>query len=372
MTENTSPAKKPFFASRRAKPRPRTLAGILLVTLLVLAWGIYWWTTGRWMIETDDAYARADIVTLAPRINGYLVAVEVRDNQQVKAGQVLARIDSRDYRAKVELAEAAVAAAIAENDVKQARIANLAARQQQQTSLIAEAQAAVRAAVAESNRSALEDQRQHRLARQNISSAQQVESADADARKTAAQLAQAEARLAGQQQALSVLASSQQATEAERDKAKAMQTQAQAMLAIARINLASTRIVSPIDGTVGEHALRAGQYVETGSPLLAVVPGNTYVIANFKETQIDPMQVGQPAEVRVDAFDGQVFKGKIESFSPASGAQFALLPPDNATGNFTKIVQRMPVRIRLDAGQPRVEQVRPGMSVMVTVDTRHE
>ncbi|MGG4624456.1 HlyD family secretion protein [Serratia odorifera] len=372
MTENTSSAKQPVFAVRRAKPRPRTLAGILLFTLLILAWGIYWWTTGRWMIETDDAYARADIVTLAPRINGYLVAVAVQDNQPVKAGQLLARIDPRDFQAKVELAEAAVAAAVAENDVKQARIANLAARQQQQISLIAEAQAAVRAAAAESNRAALEDRRQHRLARQNISSAQQVESSDADARKTVAQLAQAQARLASQQQALSVLASSQQATEAERDKAKAMLTQAQAILTIARINLASTRIVSPINGTVGEHALRAGQYAETGSPLLSVVPGNTYVVANFKETQIDHMQVDQPAEVRVDAFGGQVFKGKVESFSPASGAQFALLPPDNATGNFTKIVQRMPVRIRLDAGQTRVEQVRPGMSVMVTVDTRHE
>ncbi len=371
MTVQPTPVQQRAISPYRAKPRPRTIIAIVLLALIMLAWGIYWWTTGRWLIDTDDAYVRADIVTLAPRISGYLTEVNVEDNQQVRAGEVLAQIDTRDYQAKVCQAAAAVRAAAAELSVQQARIFSLQARQIQQKSRIDDAQAAVRAAGAESERSALEERRQVRLMSQNVSSMQQLEAAKAEMNKTAANLARAQAQALMSKQALMVLASDRQAAEAELVKADALQSQAQAVLNLARINLGSTQIKSPIAGTAGERTLRVGQYVEVGSPLLAVVPDSVYVIANFKETQIDLMRIGQTAEVTVDAYDGQRFNGTVESFAPASGAQFALLPPDNATGNFTKIVQRMPVRIRLNKGQARLGEIRPGMSVIVTVDTHH-
>ncbi len=372
MTEQQISAQERAISPRRAMPRPRTMLAILLVTVMVLAWAMYWWTTARWIMDTDDAYVRADIVTIAPRISGYLTQVSVEDNQRVKAGDVLAQIDGRDYQAKVDRAKGAVRASEAEKNVQHARILSLQARQLQQKSRVDEAQAAVNAAAAESERSALEYRRQQRLTGQNVGSAQQLEAARAEMTKAAANLAEAQAKLSINKQDSLILDSDRQAARAELIKADAQQSQALAMLDLAHIDLASTQIRSPIDGTVGERTLRVGQYVEIGSPLLAVVPDNAYVIANFKETQVDHMHIGQPAEVTVDAYNGQRFTGVVNSFAPASGAQFALLPPDNATGNFTKIVQRMPVRIRLDKVQPRLDEIRPGMSVIVTVDTHHD
>lgn len=371
MTVQQIPAQKRAFSPYRAKPRPRTAIALMLLGIIVLAAGIYWWTIGRWNINTDDAYVRADIVTLAPRVAGYLTTVNVEDNQRVKAGQVLAQIDSRDYQARVDQAIASVQAAAAEVSVQQARVFSVQARQFQQNSRIDDAQAALRAVAAEAEQAALEYRRQQRLTQQKVGSQQQLELAKAATTKTAANLAQARAQLLIAKQANGILTSDRQAIVAELVKADAQKSQAQAVLMLARINLEHTQIKSPIAGTAGERSLRVGQYVDVGSPLLAVVPNGVYVIANFKETQMDNLRIGQPAEITVDAYDGQRLKGAVESFAPASGAQFALLPPDNATGNFTKIVQRMPVRIRLDPAQPGLAEIRPGMSVVVTVDAHH-
>ncbi|ADU72465.1 HlyD family secretion protein [Pantoea sp. At-9b] len=372
MTKNPQVAEKQTFTRRYAKPRPRTLMIMIFLLIIALTWGIYWWTTARWMTDTDDAYVRADIVTLAPRVSGYLSAVEVQDNQRVSAGQVLARIDDNEYQARVSQADAVVKSAEAQKRLRQAQIFNLDARQVQQKNRVDEAMATVHAALAESARAVLEAQRQQRLVSQHVSSEQQLESANAQMTKMVASVTQAQAALAITRQQNAVLASERQAAVAEQDNADAALRQAQAQRELARIDLASTAITSPITGTVGQRAIRAGQYVETGAPLLAVVPDNVYVIANFKETQLDHMHIGQPAEIRVDAYGGRHFRGTVDSFAPASGAQFALLPPDNATGNFTKIVQRMPVKIRLTAGQNAQDEIRPGMSVVVTVDTHHD
>lgn len=371
MTDKTLPATPPTFKRRLATPRPRTLIYILTVLVIILMVGIYWWTVARWVVETDDAYVRADIVTLSPRISGYLIAVNVDDNQEVKAGQIVAGIDTSDYQARVEQAEAQVKAGMAEKRLQQAKVLSIQARQIQQQSRIQAAQSAVRAAAADAELAVMEGQRQHRLALQNVSSQRQLESANALMTRSTASLGQARAMLAVEQKMQAVMATERQAAEAEYDKADAQRSQAQALLTIANINLASAVIRSPVAGTVGDNTLRLGQYVETGSPLMAVVPDQTYIIANFKETQLNNLRVGQSAEITVDAYNGLRLHGKIESFSPASGAQFALLPPDNATGNFTKIVQRMPVKIRLDPGQTGLENVRSGMSVLVSVDTHH-
>ncbi|UCZ84362.1 HlyD family secretion protein [Pseudomonas sp. L5B5] len=354
--------------------RRRLLLCIALVLglLLILAWSLYWWFNGRFLVETDDAYLRADIVTVAPRVAGYLTRVEVRDNQLLKAGDLLARIDDSDYLARVEQAEAMLAEARAEQRTGQARLANLEARQQQQQSLIGEAQARVGAAEAEALRAGQEGRRQRHLASQQVSSVQQLESADALARQADAALVAARATLAARRQQVAVLNTEQQSARAQLDKLEAGVARVVAQLQLARIDLARTQIRSPVDGIAGQRSLRLGQYVEVGAPLLAVVPQEAYVVANYKETQVDGMRPGQAARIEIDALGGQVLTGRVDSFAPASGAQFALLPPDNATGNFTKIVQRMPVRIHLDPGQPRQGEWRPGMSVVVTVDTRHD
>ncbi|WP_030540656.1 HlyD family secretion protein [Sphingobium sp. DC-2] len=342
--------------------------GLALIVLLVF--GLHWLTVGRYMVGTDNAYVRADVVTITPRIAGYVAEVLVADNQRVRAGDVLARIDDRDYRVKVAEAEGVVAAAQAEVAAQEARIANLDAQSQQQRSLLAGNVAGVSASEADARHANLEYGRQMLLKRQEVTSAQKLEAAEADAKKASASLAVAKANLAAQRDRLPVLATERQAALAELDKARAALVQAQAALTLARNALGYTVLRAPTTGVVGQRSLRVGQYAEVGTPLLAVVPDDAYIIANYKETQVGPIHPGQPADIEVDAFGGLVLKGHVESFAPASGAQFALLPPDNATGNFTKIVQRMPVRIRVDPGQARAAGLRPGMSVVTTIDTR--
>jgi membrane fusion protein (multidrug efflux system) len=270
----------------------------------------------------------------------------------------------------VEEAEGVVAASQAELAAQEARIANLGEQAKQQRSLILEGAATVAAREADARRAGLEYQRETLLTQQQVTSAQNLETAEADAHKATAGLASARAALAAQRDRLPVLATERQAAVADLDRARGTLTQARAVLTLARIDLADTVIRAPVAGTVGQWSLRVGQYTEAGTPLMAVVPNDTYVVANFKETQIDPVRPGQPVDIEVDAFGGAALKGHVESFAPASGAQFALLPPDNATGNFTKIVQRMPIRIRVDPGQARARELRPGMSVVTTIDTR--
>jgi membrane fusion protein (multidrug efflux system) len=354
----------------RPSGRQVSIGGAGVALFAVVAFGLHWWIVGRFMIGTDNAYVRADMVTIAPRVAGYIAEVAVADNQRVEAGDILARIDDRDYRAKVAQAEGAVAAARAEVAAQEARIANLGAQADRQRSLIAGNAAAVAASAADARRAGLDYRRQAILVRQQVVSAQHLETAEAEASKTAANVAAANAALAAQRDYLPVLETERQVAVADRDKARGEQVQAEAALALARIDCDDTVLRAPTAGTVGQRSLRVGEYAEVGTPLMAIVPISFYVVANYKETQIDSIRPGQPAAIAVDAFGGATLTGHVDSFAPASGAQFALLPPDNATGNFTKIVQRMPLRIQVDPGQARAAELRSGMSVVTTIDTR--
>jgi membrane fusion protein, multidrug efflux system len=339
--------------------------------LLAAGYGVHWWLATRFIEATDNAYVRADVVTISSRISGYIAAVAVSDNQPVHRGDVLVQIDPAIYGARADQAAASVAAAQADVVVETAAVATFDAQIAQQQSLIAQAQAEISVADADAHRASLELQRQQTLAERQISSLQRLEATVADQKKAAAALAGTEAAFASQRARLAVLVAERQGKGAALDKARATLNQMQAALALATIDLDNATIRAPVDGIVGQRVGRIGQYVDPGQPLLAVVPADAaYVVANFKETQLGRIAIGQPAELDVDALDGESLQGRVDSFAPASGAQFALLPPDNATGNFTKIVQRMPIRITIDPGQRHARTLRPGMSVVARIDTR--
>ncbi len=333
-----------------------------LVTLaaLGLAGGAYfgtqYWRTGRFVVSTDDAYVQADSTLIAPRVSGYLSEVLVADNQAVKAGQALARIDARDYRT-------ALRQATADRLTAEAEIGSIEAQLTLQTSLIEEANQQIASADA-ALRFAREDHARYdslsRTGAGTIQSAQRTESALVE--RTAA-LAQARAAYAAARQQVDVLQAARVKAAAQLDHYRAAEQQAQ-------LNLGYTTVTAPVDGTVGARTLRVGQYVQAGTQLMAIVPLDAvYVVANYKETQLTRVRPGQPVEISVDTFPDLTVHGHVDSVSPATGLQFALLPPDNATGNFTKIVQRLPVKIVLDRGFGD-GLLRPGMSVEPEIDTR--
>lgn len=356
--------------TRRIDRRLLIAAGSGGLALAAIAWGIDWWTHGRFMIETDNAYVRADVVTIAPRVAGTIVAVAVADNQRVKAGDILARIDDRDYRLKVGQAQGVLDEAEAGLAAARARIANLDARSARQGSLIARDAAAATAQQAQAHLADATMQRQAALSRQHVTSEEMLQGAQAEKSRADAGVVQARAVLSASRAQVRVLATERDAMVADRAKAEGVVQQARAALAAARLDLERTVIRAPVAGQVGQRVLRVGQYADVGMPLLALVPAAAYVVANYKEIQTDRIRPGQGVTVVVDALGGATLKGRVDSFAPASGAQFAVLPPDNATGNFTKIVQRIPPRIRFDSGQARLGDLRPGMSVETTVDTR--
>lgn len=350
-----------------ARRSPRALTGLLAGGVLLLGGIAYWCLVARYRESTDDAYVRADIVAVSPRVSGYLAQVLVRDNQDVKAGDVLARIDDSDYRARVALAQGVLDAAKADLRARLAAITHLDALADEQASHIAADEAALAAREAAAHRAVLAYQRQQQLHHEQIASQEQWEGAQADAAMSTAAQAQARATADGSRKRLVSLHTERANAEAARDAAQADITRAQAALTLAQLDLSHTSIVAPGSGQVGQRSLRVGQYVAVGTPLLAIVPHDTYIVANLKETQLARVHPGQPVSVEVDALDGRSLHGRVESFAPASGAEFALLPPDNATGNFTKIVQRVPLRIALDAADAAA--LRPGMSVVATIDT---
>jgi len=332
---------------------------VVLVVVLVLGAGTgwYWWTAWRFQQSTDDAYVQSDITVISPKVEGYLKEVRVEENQQVAAGQVLIVVDDRDLAAKVVQAEAAVA-------TEEAVVATYASRLNHQQAMIEQAAATVQSVAADLDRAQLDYKRYATLVTSDFASRQRFETAQADSRKAKAALDKARAALGAEQSQRAVLQSQKQEEEARL-------TQARASLQLARNDLDNTVIRAPVTGVVGNRAGRVGQYVKPGTQLLSLVPlPYVYVTANFKETQLTHMRPGQRAEISVDAYPDQPLTGRIESFAPASGAQFSLLPPDNATGNFTKIVQRVPVRIAVPADGPLARLLRPGLSVTVTVDTR--
>ncbi|HEX5453088.1 MAG TPA: HlyD family secretion protein [Stellaceae bacterium] len=340
--------------------RKAAILAIVVIVLLVGAGaGWRWWHVWRFQQSTDDAYVQSDVTVISPQVEGYIKEVRVADNQAVAVGQVLFAIDDSDFKAKVAQAEAAVA-------TEEAAVDAFDSQAELQRAMIGQARAEVAAAEAELARAQRDYQRYKALMSSDYASRQRFETAEADAQKAAAAVAQKQAALVAAQAQLGVLKS-------QRDQEKAKRQQARANLQLARNELDHTVIRAPIAGVAGNRAGRVGQYVKPGTQLMSLVPlPDVYVTANFKETQLTHMRPGQPAEVDVDAYPDRPIRGRVESFAPASGAQFSLLPPDNATGNFTKIVQRVPVRIALPEGGPLAKLLRPGLSVTVTVDTHAE
>jgi membrane fusion protein (multidrug efflux system) len=332
---------------------------VAIVLLLGAGAGWQWWKVWRFQQSTDDAYVQSDVSVISPKVEGYIKEVRVEENQKVTPGQVLFVIDDSDYAAKVAQAEAAVATEEAAVDTYDSRL-------ELQRATIAQAQAEIVSAQAEEARTQRDYQRYQALTSSAYASRQRFETAEADDRKAIAAVEQKKAAVVAAQHQLGVL-------RAERDEEKAKRQQARANLTLARNDLGNTVIRAPLAGVAGNRAGRVGQYVKAGTQLLSLVPlPHVYVIANFKETQLTAMRPGQPADVTVDAYPDRRLKGAVESFAPGSGAEFSLLPPDNATGNFTKIVQRVPVRIALPPGGPLAALLRPGLSVTVTVDTHGE
>jgi membrane fusion protein (multidrug efflux system) len=316
-----------------------------------------WWVGSAVEQSTDDAYLQADMTPLAAKVPGYVRQVSVQDFQKVKIGGLLVEIVDDDYRAQLEQAEANVAAA-------QAAIENIEQQKLLQGALIKQAEATIQASEADLTRYHLEAERQQSLLKNRLAGTPQlVEQAVDNEQRTAATLDLNRAQLDQQRQQLNVL-------ESQRKQATATLKAQQAARDLAQINLGYTRIIAPVDGMVGQRQVQAGQYVNVGTQVISVVPlPNVWVIANYKETQMTRVRIGQPARVTVDAFPGLVLHGHVDSWSPASGAQFSLLPPDNATGNFTKVVQRIPVKIVVDPDPAVDELLRPGMSVIATIDT---
>ncbi len=351
--------------SAAGSTKPRRLRRLLLVgaSLLAMAGAVYlgaeYWTVGRFQVSTDDAYVKADNTTIAPKVSGYIGEVLVADNEQVKAGQVLARIDDRDYRAALDQSNADVEAAKAAAATKQALLTA-------QQSAIDAARATIAVDQANQTFAEQEDKRYSQLATTgygSVQNAQQAASRIATARATTARDIAALENATRQLDVLKAGLAQAQATVA-RDEALARQ---------AALNLSYAAIVSPIDGVVGNRTLRVGQYVQAGTQLMAVVPASAaYIIANYKETQLTDVRPGQPATIAIDMFPGVTFYGHVDSIAPASGQEFALLPPDNATGNFTKVVQRIPVKIVLDPPSELADELRPGMSVYPTIDTKSQ
>jgi membrane fusion protein (multidrug efflux system) len=332
-------------------------AAALLAIAAATDFGWNYWTTGRFHISTDDAYVRADTTVIAPKVSGYLSEVLVTDNQPVKAGQPLARIDDRDYAVAVAQAKADVTAARADID-------NVSASLDLQQAVIAQAHSTAAVDRASLTFNQQDSARYSNLARTGAGSVQSEQQA-------VSKLEIAQSTL--QRDAAAVLAEQRRSEmlRAQLAKAQAVLAHDEAVREQAELNLSYTTIVAPVDGVVGNRSLRTGQYVQAGTQLMAVVPVNgIYVVANFKETQLTDVRAGQAVTVDVDMFPGTTVKAHVDSIAPASGQEFALLPPDNATGNFTKIVQRIPVKITLDAGDPLAGLLRPGMSVSPVVDTK--
>jgi len=415
--EGESAAASPNPQPEEIKDPPSRLRRLVPVLLLLLAAMLILLITSNWNSwvgrqgdqKTDDAYLRADITPLSTRVSGTVTHVAVEDYQKVKAGDLLVQIKDDDYRAQVEQSEAAVQAADAalENNGKQkalqevriaqaqagveaakAEIAQAEANIEAMRAEIANTKANVEAAKADAVRTQLERERQEALVASASATRQKLEQATADEERFGAVLESRKAdlsktqallalRQAQAQQARAGLASRESELEAQRRQRgvlDAQETQLRADLRakqeavkVTQTNLEYTRIVAPTDGIVGERKVRIGQLVSPGTQVISLVENDVWVQANYKETQLPHVRKGDPAQVKIDTFPGLVLKGHVEEIAPASGSQFALLPPDNASGNFTKIVQRIPVKIVIDHDPRVAERLRPGMSVIVEI-----
>jgi membrane fusion protein, multidrug efflux system len=335
------------------------LAAAGAIALLVIAsfYGDYYWTTGRFLVSTDDAYVQAHSVLISPRISGYISEVPVDDNQSVKAGEVVARIDPRDYQTALDQARANVAAAQASINTLNQQIAQQKLVVEQDRQQVVSDQAAL--VFSQQN-----FRRYTQLAKTGYGTVQRAQQAQADITERQAAVQHDTTVVAAAEKQIDVF-------EGQLAQANAALAQQQAMEHQAELNLSYTTITAPVDGTIGVRTLRVGEYVQAGTQLMAIVPLEAvYVVANYKETQLTDVQPGQAVTIDIDTFPGTTVHGHVDSLAPASGQEFALLPPDNATGNFTKIVQRIPVKIDIDKNDPLLGRLRPGMSVEPTIDTR--
>ena len=334
------------------------IAGSALIVLAGAAWfGHGWWTVGRFVESTDDAYVGGDVTVIAPKVAGFVAEVAVADNQAVRAGDLLIKLDDRDYRAALAKAEAVVAG-------QQATLANLDATYRLQQALIAQAQAGIAAADAEIIRARDDHVRFRDLAAHAAASTQTAQKADADYKQAIAAGDRARAAADAASRQLDVIDTQKRQVEAALAGALADRD-------TARLNLGYTELRAPIDGTVGNRSARQGAFAAVGAQLIAIVPARgLWVDANFKENQLARLKPGLVATISADVLPGEAFRGHVLSLAPATGAQFSVLPAENATGNFTKIVQRVPVRILLDGDASRLGRLRPGLSVTADVDER--
>jgi membrane fusion protein (multidrug efflux system) len=341
--------------SRLAIPLFAVIVALAFVALATLRFDE--WVGNAVVQTTNDAYVRAELTRLASRVSGEVLTVAVTDFQRVKAGDLLIQIDPADYEAQVAQSEAAVAAA-------QAVLDNLANQIELQYATIAQAEAARLSAEALEVEAKQEQERQQSLTQTEAGTRQRLEQAVAGLAKAQADVRASRAVIAAQQHQLEVLQGTRKQRAADLDATKAT-------LASVKLKLGYTKITAPFDGVVGERQVQPGDYVNIGTNLINVVPlPKVYVIANYKETQLTHVVPGQPVEITVDSFPREKLRGKVERIAPATGAQVALLPPDNATGNFTKVVQRIPVRIQFDDNQPLLARLVPGMSVVTSIDTK--
>ena len=375
------PLGKPWWQKLAVPALVLVLAAAIVVTI-TRNWNA--WEGGRIEQRTDDAFVRGDLTPLSTKVAGIVKDVRVSDYQQVRKGDLLVELRDEDYTAQVAQASAAVEAAKAaiennrrQRELEDARIARALAGVDQANAQIAAAQDGIDAVRADVVRTQKERQRQEALLQTSSSTQQKVEQVVADEQRFAAQLATREADL---EQAKTLLRGNELAVEAERRSKAVLESQElqliadlhakEAALTVARVNLGYTRIEAPADGSVGERQVRPGQLVSPGTQVIAFVSNIKWVQANYRETQLTNMKVGDPAELRIDTYPDKVFHGKVLEIAPASGSQFALLPPDNATGNYTKVVQRVPVKIAFDDPSSAVA-LQPGLSVIATVRTKH-
>jgi membrane fusion protein, multidrug efflux system len=352
------PVPEPTTHDLRRHARNLSCAALVLIAAVAAAaYGQHWWNVGRFIETTDDAYAGGNVTAVAPHVAGFVAQILVGDNEFVRAGQLLIRLDARDYQAALDRARATA-------DQQAAALAALHAKYGLQQAMIRQAEADLAGKTAAAGFSRQEQMRYSALSLTLGGTRQNAERAIAGDQAAQAATQAAAAGLTAARQQLTVL-------EAEIAEARAGVAQAEAELQTARLNLGSTEIRSPTDGYIGNRATQVGAYVTSGAYLLSVIPAQgLWVDANFKEDQLAQMRPGQPATVIADVLPGKTFRGHVASLAPGTGAVFSVIPPENATGNFTKIVQRVPVRIALDDGDARLGALRPGLSTTVSVDTR--
>ncbi|WP_188583155.1 HlyD family secretion protein [Azorhizobium oxalatiphilum] len=354
-------APAPAASAEKPRGRKRLILGAVAVVAIagVAVWGYHYWTVGRFMVSTDNAYVGADIALVAPKISGYIASAPLVANRHVNAGDLLVKLDDSDYRVAVDQASAKVA-------TQDATIARLGKQVAAQQATIEQTRAQQKSAEADEARTGADFARTQKLATNAFASQQSLDLARADRDKAAAATVAAQAAVASAIANLDVV-------QAQKAEAEGSRKELVAALAKAQLDLDATQIRAPFSGIIGNKAVEVGDYVTAGKRLAALVPDNgSYVDANFKETQIRDLRPGQKVELSLDTDPAHPITGTVESIAPAAGQVFSLLPPENATGNFTKIVQRVPVRVRVPADALASGVFRPGLSVIATVDTRSD